>query len=182
MSLKNFQWEKIFQIPYFSVLKHVLDHSKSISTKKNSEFFRFFGHFLPFLAPKMIFWIFEGKISNCFSYISNGLYCCQFALLHISLRQLSSSGSLDLSNFWPKMDLNRDFSKILGRKKIFFENFFYRSFVNNFVNFLSYQTYMYLYPLRRAHQMSKFIPASDPSHHTDYKSLAGQTNKRQCAF
>ena len=41
---KNFQWEKIFKIDIF-VLKHVLDHSKSIPTKKNfSKNFRFFGH------------------------------------------------------------------------------------------------------------------------------------------
>ena len=45
MSLKrNFQWEKIFKIDIF-VLKHVLDHSKSIPTKKIfSKNFRFFGH------------------------------------------------------------------------------------------------------------------------------------------
>ena len=41
---KNFQWKKIFKIDIF-VLKHVLDHSKSIPTKKNfSKNFRFFGH------------------------------------------------------------------------------------------------------------------------------------------
>ena len=45
MSLKKiFQREKIFKIDIF-VLKHVLDHSKSIPTKKNfSKNFRFFGH------------------------------------------------------------------------------------------------------------------------------------------
>ena len=41
---KNFQREKIFKIDIF-VLKHVLDHSKSIPTKKIfSKNFRFFGH------------------------------------------------------------------------------------------------------------------------------------------
>ena len=41
---KIFQWEKIFKIDIF-VLKYVLNHSKSISTKKIfSKNFRFFGH------------------------------------------------------------------------------------------------------------------------------------------
>ena len=38
---KNFQREKIFKIDIF-VLKHVLDHSKSIPTKKNFEKFSIF--------------------------------------------------------------------------------------------------------------------------------------------
>ena len=41
---KIFQWEKIFKIDIF-VLKYVLNHSKSIPTKKKfSKNFRFFGH------------------------------------------------------------------------------------------------------------------------------------------
>ena len=41
---KFFQREKIFKIDIF-VLNHVLNHSKSIPTKKNfSKIFRFFGH------------------------------------------------------------------------------------------------------------------------------------------
>ena len=40
---KNFQWKKIFKIDIF-VLKYVLNHSKSIPTKKMfSKNFRFFG-------------------------------------------------------------------------------------------------------------------------------------------
>ena len=56
------------------------------------------------------------------------MYCGYFALLHASLRLLSSAGSLDLSNFWPKMAKNRGFSKILGRKKFFSKKIFAPSF------------------------------------------------------
>ena len=55
MSHKNIQREKIFKIDTF-VLKHILDHSKSISTiKPFSKKIRFFGDFLPFFGQKSIF-------------------------------------------------------------------------------------------------------------------------------
>ena len=129
MSQKKFQREKIFKIDIF-VLKHVLDHSKSIPTKKNfSKNFRFFGHFLPFLGPKNRFFEFlGGEILKFFSPISKGLYCGHFAPLHASLRLSSTAGSLDLSNFWPKMAKNRGFSKILGRKNFFSKKIFVPSF------------------------------------------------------
>ena len=129
---KNFMG-KSFQIDIF-VLKHVLDHSKSIPTKKFfSKNFRkifVFWPFLPFLGPKNRFFDFlGGENLNFFSPISKGLYCGHFAPLHASLRLLSTAGSLDLSNFWPKMAKNIGFSKIWGRK-----NFFSKK---NFVPFFS---------------------------------------------
>ena len=51
------------------------------------------------------------------------MYCGHFALLHASLRLLSSAGSLHLSNFWPKMAKNRGFLKILGQKNFFVPSF-----------------------------------------------------------
>ena len=98
-----------------------------------SKNFRFFWSFLAILWPKkLIVWLFLGRnFDKNFSSISKGLYCGHFAPLHSSLRLLSSAGSLDLSNFWPKMAKNRVFSKILGPKKCFW-NFFYQNFGNTF--------------------------------------------------
>ena len=58
---KNFQWEKIFKIDIF-VLKHVLDHSKSILTKKKFEKFSIFLVIFSIFDPKKkIFWSFFGQ-------------------------------------------------------------------------------------------------------------------------
>ena len=79
MSLKKFSTGKIFKIDIFD-LKHVLNHSKSIPTKKIFEKFSIFGNFLPFLVPKKRFFEFlGGKILIFFSFISKGLYCGHFA-------------------------------------------------------------------------------------------------------
>ena len=101
MSLKkNFQWEKNFKIEIY-VLKHVLDHSKSIPTIKFfSKIFRFFGDLLPYLGPKnQCFKFLWDKFGKLFSPILKGLYCGHFALLHAPLCLLNTAGSLDLSNF-----------------------------------------------------------------------------------
>ena len=110
-----------------------MDHSKSIPTKKNfRKFFEKFSIFWSFFAifgpKKSIFWIFGEKILKFFSLISKGFYCSHFSPLHASLRLSSTAGSLDLSNFWPKMSKNRGFSKILSRKKFFSKKFFVPSF------------------------------------------------------
>ena len=61
VSEKNFQWEKIFKIDIF-VLKYVLNHSKSIPTKKFfRKFFDFLGHFWSFLGQKIEFFDFLGQ-------------------------------------------------------------------------------------------------------------------------
>ena len=135
---KKFQRGKFFEIDIF-VLKHVLDHSKSITTKK-IRFFSFFCHFWPFLGPKIsIFLIFEGAILKFLSPILKGLCCGHFALLYAPLRLSSFAGSLDLSIFFRK-------------------NFLY-PLLELFIAVLFYHhTYMYLNPSRRARQMSSFIP------------------------
>ena len=58
---KNFQREKIFKIDIF-VLKHVLDHSKSIPTKKIfRKIFDFWAIFCHFRAQKINFLNFWGE-------------------------------------------------------------------------------------------------------------------------
>ena len=104
MSLKKFQWGKIFKIDIF-VLKHVLDHSKSIPTKKNfsknfRKIFDFLVIFCHFWAQKIDFLNFLGEnFWNFISPISKGLYCGHFAPLYASLgRQMSPCAAMR-SNF-----------------------------------------------------------------------------------
>ena len=80
----------------------ILDHSKTILTRKNfRKFFDFFWSFLTIFGPKKS--NFLGRNFEIFFHpLKKDLYCGHFALLHASLRPLKSAGSLDLSNFDPK--------------------------------------------------------------------------------
>ena len=124
------------------------------SDQKN--FFGIFLFFWSFFGPKKsIFWMGGGgEILTFFSALLKGLYCVHFALLHASLRLLSSACSLDLSNFWPKWQKIEVFANF-GSKKLFFEKKFLYPLLELFISvLLSHHTHMYLYPSRRAHQMS----------------------------
>ena len=115
---QNFQREN-FQNRYFRF--KTCFGSFEIDSNQKIFFSKFFDILVIFWAQKTNFLNFWGeKFCNFFSPISKGLYCGHFALLHAFLRLLSSAGSLDLSNFWPKQAKNRGFSNILGRNKFFF--------------------------------------------------------------
>ena len=112
----------LFQDMFLTILNRFQQKTKFRKIFDFWSFLPFFGPFFKFLWEKFLI----------FSLFSKGLYCSHFALLHAFLRLSSSSGSLNLSNFWPKWPKIKGFLKIQVKnvffeKNFFFENFFYQN-------------------------------------------------------
>ena len=121
---KNFQAEKIFKIDIF-VLKHVLDHSKSIPTKKIfRKIFDFLVIFCHFWAQKIDFLNFWGENFEIFFTDFKRILLQSFFAITCIPTPIEHCRLTRFIEFLTKNSQKQKFFENIGSKKIFFEKNF----------------------------------------------------------